>query len=156
MKAKILSLLFVPFLCVAAIQVTEECDATALKAELKKELKPNYKYDSSKTTRFYYKTKPQMKEIEIPLYMGEKYKFMFNTAGLTKDIEIGLYSKPTGHKKRKLLYKLERKEGQHIYSFEPSKSRKMYLSYSIPKVEEATLTKDCIIFVVGYQLKIEI
>ena len=156
MKAKILSLLSIPFFCLAATQVAEECDATALKTELKKELKPEYKYDSSKTTRFYYKTKPQMKEIEIPLYMGEKYRFLFNTAGLTKDIEIGVYSKPLGHKKRKLLYKLEPKEGQHIYSFEPSKSRKMYLNYIIPKVEEATTVKDCMIFVVGYQLKIDI
>lgn len=30
----------------ASIQVSEECDAMALKSVKKKELKPNYKYDS--------------------------------------------------------------------------------------------------------------
>ena len=139
----------------AAIQVAEECDSVALKKELKVKLKPDYKYDSSKTTRFYYKTKPQTKEIEIPLYRGEKYRFLFNTACLRKkEVKIEIYSKPVGHKKRELLYSLEQKEGEHIYSFEPEKSRKMYITYSIPSVENVDETKDCIAFVLGYQLKI--
>ena len=99
---------------IATIQVTEECDATALKNVLKDKLKPEYKYDSSKTTRFYYKTKPQQKEIEVPLYLGEKYRFLFNTEGLKGDVKIEIYSKPFGHKKRKLLYSLEQKEGQLV------------------------------------------
>ena len=138
---------------IATIQVTEECDATALKNVLKDKLKPEYKYDSSKTTRFYYKTKPQQKEIEVPLYLGEKYRFLFNTEGLKGDVKIEIYSKPFGHKKRKLLYSLEQKEGQNIYTFEPQKSRKMYINYTIPKVEETTTVRECIILVVGYKLK---
>ena len=138
----------------ASIQVSEECDAMALKSVLKKELKPNYKYDSSKTTRFYYKTKNQLKEIEVPLYMGEKYRFMFNTEGLTSDsVKIEIFSKPLGHKKRKLLYTLDKKEGENIYTFEPQKSRKMYINYTIPKVDVATTTKDCLVLVIGYKMK---
>lgn len=153
---KIITYSLIPVLLlinIAAIQVTEECDATALKNILKDKLKPEYKYDSSKTTRFYYKTKPQQKEIEVPLYLGEKYRFLFNTEGLKGDVKIEIFSKPFGHKKRKLLYSLEQKEGQNIYTFEPQKSRKMYINYTIPKVEEATTIRECIILVVGYKLK---
>jgi len=136
-----------------AFQVAEECDSRALKLELKKLLKPDFKYDSSKTSRFTYKNKKQLKEIEIPLYMGEKYRFLFNTAGLSKNIKIEVFSKKIGHKKRKLLYELKPEEGKHIYSFEPSKSRKMYLDYTIPAVEEKEL-RGCVIFLVGYKVKI--
>lgn len=152
----IFALIIVSIFSIAAIQVTEECDATALKLDLKKELKPEYKYDSSKTSRFSYKTKKQVKEIEVPLYMGEKYKFLFNTKGLTRDIGIEIYNKPTGHKKRQLLFKLEPKEDQHIYAFEPTKSRKMYVNYFIPEVEQASEIRDCMIMVVGYRLKIDL
>lgn len=144
------------FILLTAFQITEECDALVLKTELKEKLKPNYKYDSAKTTRFSYKTKEQTKEIEIPLFMGEKYEFLFNTSGLTNKVKIEIYNKPFDHKKRELLYKLEPKKGNHIYSFEPQKSRKLYVTYTIPKVEEPTLTKDCLIMVIGYQLKINL
>ena len=134
-----------------AIQIMEDCDATALKQELKQELKPDFKYDSSKTTRFTYKNKEQTKEIEIPLYMGEKYRFAFNTAGLPKNIKIGVYSKPTGHRKRVLLYEVKQKDGQHLYSFDPDKSKKMYITYTIPAIEEEEL-RGCVTFLVGYKV----
>ncbi len=158
MKLKIyfLSISILAIFSIAAIQITEECDALALKTELKTALQPDYKYDSAKTTRFSYKTKEQTKEIEIPLFMGEKYRFMFNTSGLTRDIKIEIYNKPFDNKKRELLYKLEPKTGKHIYTFEPDKSRKMYVSYTIPKVEEPILLKDCLVLVIGYQMKIKL
>jgi hypothetical protein len=140
-------------LSVSAIQINEECDAIALKAELKRELRPDFKYDSSKSTRFTYKNKKQVKEIEVPLFMGERYRFLFNTYGLPKNVEIEIYNKKSDNKKRKLLYSLEPKEGQYIYSFEPDKSRKMYVNYTIPETKEVEL-KGCIIFVLGYNLSI--
>ena len=137
----------------AATQIPEECDSRALKAELKLKLKPDFKYDSSKTSRFTYKSKEQVKEIEVPLYMGEKYRFLFNTAGLKKAVKVEIYSKPLGHKKRKLLYKIEPKDGEHIYMFEPEKSRKMYVTYTTAAVEEKEL-RGCLVFLVGYRAKL--
>ncbi len=151
-KSAFITSLIIVFLSLCAFQI-QECDVVALKSVLKKELKPDFKYDSAKTSRFTYKTKKQMKEIEIPLFMGEKYKFLFNTEGLSEMINVEIYNKPIGHKKRVLLYKLDFKEGQNIYSFEPEKSRKMYLSYTIPKVEEANISKGCILMVLGYKMK---
>ena len=156
MKTKnviILSCLFVALLSLAAVQVADLCDATALKAELKRELRPDYRYDSSKTSRFKYISKTQVKEIEVPLFMGEKYRFLFNTKGLPKDITIEIYNKPNGNSKRKLLYQLEQKEDQFIYAFEPEKSRKMYINYTIPAHVNSELN-GCVIFVLGYKLAI--
>ena len=50
-----------------AQESSSNCDATALKSELKAELKPDYKYDSSKITRFTYSADFQGQEIEVPL-----------------------------------------------------------------------------------------
>lgn len=149
----IISFLLVALISTAAIQITEECDATALKAELKRELRPDYRYDSSKSSRFTYKTKIQVKEIELPLFIGEKYRFLFNTTGLPQNIKVEIYSKPITNKKRKLLYSLDYKEDQHIYAFEPEKSRKMYINYTIPESTEVELN-GCMIFVLGYRLSI--
>ncbi|PCJ28320.1 MAG: hypothetical protein COA97_01425 [Flavobacteriales bacterium] len=156
MKTKfsyIILFLLIAFISTAAIQIAKECDATALKKELKRELRPDYKYDSSKTSRFTYKTKVQAKEIEVPLFMGEKYRFLFNTAGLPQNIKIEIYNKKIGHKKRKLLYTLEQKQDQHIYIYEPKKSRRMYINYTIPESTETEL-KGCMIFVLGYRLAV--
>lgn len=145
--------LFVAFISTAAIQVAEECDAMALKKELKRELRPDYKYDSSKSSRLTYKAKIQVKEMEVPLFMGEKYRFLFNTVGLPQNVKVEIFNKKLGHKKRKLLYTLEHKENQHIYTYEPEKSRKMYINYTIPESSEEGL-KGCLIFVLGYQLSV--
>jgi hypothetical protein len=156
MKVKFLItfLLITLFITFAAFQVVEECDATSLKAELKKELSPDYRYDSSKSTKFTFKAKEQVKEIEVPVFMGEKYRFLFNTAGLSKNITVRIYNKSVTSSKRKLLYELLPKEGQHIYTFEPEKSRKMYIEYTIPESTEATPVSSCMVFVLGYQIKV--
>jgi len=143
----------VAFIATAAIQINEECDQTVLKAELKRELRPDYKYDSSKSSRFTFKVKQQVKEIEVPLFMGEKYRFLFNTSGLPQNVKVEIYTKSITNKKRKLLYNLEYNEGQHIYSFEPQKSRKMYINYTIPESSEVEL-KGCMVFVLGYKLSV--
>ena len=153
---RLVQILLITFLVIStAFQVAEECDTMALKKELKDLLKPDYKYDSSKTTRFYYKTKPQQKEIEIPLYRGEKYRFLFNLSGISREgVKVSIYNKPFDNSKRELLYELKPEPGKMIYTFEPDKSRKMYINYAIPEVSETTETRDCLVFVLGYKLKI--
>jgi hypothetical protein len=159
MKKHAYSILFLlaGIISTATIQITEECDATALKKELKRELRPEYKYDSSKISRFTYKDKTQVKEIEVPLFMGEKYRFLFNTAGFSQNVKVEIYNKKIGHKKRKLLYEIEPIDGKHIYIFEPKKSRKMYINYTIPKAEVVDgeePMKGCAIFLLGYRLTV--
>ncbi len=145
--------IFIFFITTSAFQERNECVTMDLKKELKNELKPNFKYDSAKTTHITYKSKKQTKEIEVPLYMGEKYRFLFNTAGLPKNIEISIYNKKATNSKRKLLYSLKTEEDKHIYVFEPGRSRKMYINYTIPETSELGLS-GCMVFLVGYRIDI--
>lgn len=130
-----------------------ECVASELKAELKQLLKPEFKYDSSQITRVTYKKEASQSGIEVPLFMGEKYRFLFNTQGLPKDIDIFIYDKKPTNKNKIALFSLKdvREDGKYIYSFEPLKSRKMYIVYSIPATEEENL-KGCVAFLLGYKL----
>jgi hypothetical protein len=129
-----------------------ETDATKLKADLKTLLKPDYKYDSSTTTRFKYSSEAKGKEIEVPLFMGEKYRFLFNIAG-AENIEINIYDKSSVKEKRTLLFSSKNavSDGK-IYTFEPEKSRKMYINYTIPSSEN-TETSGCVLFMLGYKFK---
>lgn len=130
-----------------------QCVAADLKNELKPLLKPEYKYDSSQITRIVYKKEAFQTGIEVPLFMGEKYRFLFNTAGLPKDVEITIYDKKPGNKTKNALFTLSKvkEAGRHLYSFEPEKSKKMYIVYTIPAAEEEDL-KGCLVFLLGYKL----
>ncbi len=82
---------------------TELCDQRILKENAKKEL-GEYKYDLSKLTKITYKTKPQLKETEVVLFLGGKYKLIFNTEAVPKPIIVNLYNKDKDSKRRKLLF----------------------------------------------------
>jgi len=135
-----------------ALQSDGECDATGMKNQAKGLLDNDFKYDSSKITRFAYKDKDQLKEIEVPLFIGEKYKFIFNTA-VPENVVISIYDKPSTAKKRKLLYtnKEELKGNKKIYTWEPQKSRKMYVNFEIPKSQNVD-SRGCIVFLLGYKI----
>jgi hypothetical protein len=49
------------------------CNAKALKEKAENLLDP-YKYDSSELTKIIYKKQESVKEVEVPLFIGEKYK----------------------------------------------------------------------------------
>ncbi|GAB4257897.1 MAG: hypothetical protein Kow0079_15100 [Vicingaceae bacterium] len=145
------SLLLFFILTAAVQQTTDECSSTLLKKQAKELLNPDYKYDSSKTMKITTKSKKQVKELEIPLYIGEKYKFIFNTACMPKGVDVKVYSKKIGNKKRKLLYNLSDQltEGQNIYTWEPEKSRKMYIDFEIPASDQTET--GTVIFLLGYK-----
>lgn len=147
------STILVLLLTTTALKLEEvKCVASDLKNELTPLLKPEYKYDSSKITRVSYKKEVFQAGLEVPLFMGEKYRFLFNTAGLPKDIEINIYDKKPTSKKKVALFTLSdvREAGKHIYTFEPTKSKKMYVVYTIPATEEKDL-KGCVVFLLGYK-----
>ena len=85
-------------------QDDNSCDAAKLKNEVKPKLDPDFKYDSSKITRISTSSDNQVKEIEDPLFIGEKYRFVFKAKAAPKDVEIEIYNKPNGSSKRKLMY----------------------------------------------------
>ena len=97
-------LIIVFILSSSQVEDTHNCDIRVLKNELKYQLKPDYKYDSSNVNRFILESKKQGTEVHVPLFSSEKYKLLFNTAGLPCDFEIEVYDKKFGSKNRQLLY----------------------------------------------------
>lgn len=130
-----------------------DCDVRILKSELLKELRPNFKYDSSHTNRFSLKSEEQNKQIIIPLFSGEKYKLLFNTAALPSNFEIQIFDKPISAKNRKLLFSVKDSEDldQHIFTFEPKKPQTMYVNYILPGVQEENIY-GCAVFLMGYKI----
>ena len=126
------------------------CNAKVLKEKAEDLLDP-FKYDSSELTRVIYKKKESVKEVEVPLFIGEKYKIVFVTEALPKAVEIQIYNKDKESKNRKLLfsYKDAGSEKKDI-QFEISRSRHVFVDYVIPPVEEGSFS-GCVVFAVGYK-----
>jgi hypothetical protein len=136
-----------------AFQSSGLCDASTIKAALKQELKPDYRYDSSSITPFKSSGEFQGKKIEVPLIGGEKFRFVFNTKGADKNFQIYVSNKKDGFKTGKVLFALKevREEGKDIYVFEPEKSEKLYITYIVPpSLGEAH--DFCAAFMIGYKL----
>ena len=155
-KTKLYISLIAILLSATAIQAQNDCDVRALKNELLQGLKPDFKYDSFKATRFTYKNEVQVFEIAAPLFKDEKFRFLLNTAGLPKDIEIKFFDKKKGKNNRKELFAIKDtpEDGKNVYIFEPTASKTIYLTYIIPRTTKQNLT-GCIVCVIGYNLNVE-
>ncbi len=125
------------------------CNAKELKDKAKATLEP-YKYDSSELTRILYKNKETIKEIEVPLFIGEKYRIIFELEALPKQVEVQIYNKSKESKNRKLLFSSKDKGAAKEFEFEVSKSRQVYIDYVIPPSEEGSYS-GCAVFMVGYK-----
>jgi hypothetical protein len=126
------------------------CNAKELKEKAKTALEP-YKYDSSELTRILYKKKETVKEVEVPLFIGEKYRIVFELEALPKQVEVQIYNKDKDSKNRKLLFSsktvgADKKE----FQFEVSKTRHVYVDYVVPPTEEGSYS-GCAVFMVGYK-----
>lgn len=125
-----------------------ECDPKGLKDKAKDKLDP-YEYDTGKITRLKHTAKDQVKEVEIPMFIGEKYRLAFNLEALKKPLEISIYNKDKDSKNRKLLFTNKDKfEKEFVYDV--SRMRHVYVDYVIPA---GTNGEDigCAVFVLGYK-----
>ena len=146
------SIIFCGFI-VQTTEILDTCNSAEAKKACKKALKPGFEYDAAKSTKFTFKNKKQFKELEVPLYMGEKYRFVFNTEGLPQQIDIEIYDKRYESKKRELLFSSRTfEENTKEYIYEPEKSRRVYIDYIVPPTND-TIKKGCVVFALGYMLK---
>ena len=154
MKKILLYLTFagIIFITTSAFQTQNDCDIRVLKNELLVGLKPDFKYASSKVNRFKYSKKEQVVEVEAPLLLGQKFKFLFNTAGLPQGIEIKISDKKG--KTAKPLFSLKNvlKEGQTVYTYEPADASKVYITYVLPASPKEEVY-GCLVSVLGYKKK---
>lgn len=125
------------------------CNAKDLKEKAKNTLEP-YKYDSSELTRILYKKKESVKEIEVPLFIGEKYRMVFELEALPKQVEVQIYNKSKDSKNRKLLFSSKSIGDKKEFMFEVSKVRQVYVDYIVPPTEEGSYS-GCAVFMVGYK-----
>ncbi len=128
------------------------CDQKAIKDKTKTFLDP-YTYDSAMLTRVMYKKKEVVKETEVALFVGEKYKIAFNTEALPKKIEINIYNKDLEARKRTLLFSnkdipFEKKQ----FTFEIERARRVFVDYTIPAADSSAAS-GCVVFMVGFQIK---
>lgn len=133
-------------------QITTDCEVRVLKSELIKELRPDFKYDSSNISRFLIEDKKQGTEVQVPLFSTEKYRLLFNTAALPVDVEIKIYDKKVGSKNRKLLYSNEKASGKTIFVFEPETPKTMYIDYILPGDASQVGQPACVVFLLGYKV----
>ncbi|MFB1021520.1 MAG: hypothetical protein QMC40_02020 [Vicingaceae bacterium] len=147
--------LAIAFFSIATITVLSSaisdtnCDTKILKKEGITELNPFY-YSASKVNVVNYDYRASRKEIEVPLFKGEKYKMVFNKKGLPKDVVVDIFDKDKSHANRKSLFTSEGNSAE-IISYSPEKSKKMYVRYTIPKADKVK-ESGCIVFILGYQL----
>ena len=135
----------------AFIQATDQCDSKKLKDDAKAALDP-YTYDSGKVTRLYYKKKEALKEIEIPVFIGEKYKFVFNTSGLSRNVKISVYNKDKESKNRKELFSFSSTDGEKIKSYVPEGGKThFYVDYALPAVSDSLPPAECAVLMLGYK-----
>ncbi|HTL82296.1 MAG TPA: hypothetical protein VL651_11350, partial [Bacteroidia bacterium] len=99
-----------------------------------------------------YKKKETLKEIEIPVFIGEKYKFVFNTAGLSRDVKISLYNKDKEAKNRKELFSFSSTDGEKIKSYIPEGGKThFYVDYDLPAVSDSLPPSECMVLMLGYK-----
>ena len=135
-----------------AFQASAPCDGKTLKESAKREFgEGKYTYDMSKLTRIVYKAKPWLQELEVPMFIAEKYKLVFNTEALPKPIVISIYNREKDSKKRKLLFTTKDSPiDQKKFVFEMSLSRKAFIDYEIP-AGDSTAAGGCLVFIMGYK-----
>lgn len=154
MKQIIFSILVCSFIAGAVAQyntIKDYCTSSETKKKCKAKLSP-FKYDASKLSRITFKDKKQFKELEIPMYFGEKYRLIWNTEGCPQKIGINVYNRKFDSKKRQLLWSNRDKMNETEFVWEPDKSRKMFIDYDIPTTTD-TIKKGCVVFVLGYKIK---
>lgn len=139
-------------LLISSSAIEDSCDVRTLKNELIRELRPDYKYDSSNINRFILSSEKQGTEVQVPIFSDESYRLLFNTSAIPVDFEITIYNKKIGANNRKMLFSVKGSEtDKNIFVFEPEDAKTMYIDYILPGVAEKDLT-GCIVFLMGYKI----
>ncbi len=134
-----------------ANQTADNCDKKALSASCKKKLDP-FKYDNQKFTKINFTKKAQQLEVEVPVFIGERYRVVFNTSGLPKEIKINIYTKDKEARKREAIFSnTDLKAEGNEFIFDAPRTRKMFIDYSVPADSTNQKITGCVIFMVGYK-----
>ncbi len=131
----------------------QACDSDAIVESSKKMLEP-YKYDAAKVSKIRLSDEKQRGEIEVPLFWGEKYRFVFDRSGAPQKVEVEIYDKESGKNNRKLLFSsAQLPDSKEQFVYEPERSNSLYVNYVIPPQKEGNEDgSGCMAFVLGYKI----
>jgi hypothetical protein len=138
-----------------ANDIADLCNSSEIKEACKKELNP-FDFDAFKLSRFNVNSaKERTKEMEVILFRGEKYRFIFNSESMAAPVKIEVYDKPSDKpKNRTLLFSSENfPKNQTQFVYEPDKSRKTYVVYTVTPDENTEHHKGCVAMMLGYEIK---
>ncbi|MDQ3046907.1 MAG: hypothetical protein M3R27_05110 [Bacteroidota bacterium] len=132
------------------IQSAETADKKAITASCKKKMEP-YKYDSQKFTKINFTKKAQQLEVEVPVFIGEKYRIVFNTTALPKAVKINVYTKDKESKKREAIFSNKDAGAEKELVFDVPRVRKLYIDYDVPADSTSQKLSGYMVFMVGYK-----
>ena len=157
-KRNILALIFLVAMGSLAMgQVYEHCDVKELKDTCKNYLDKPYRYDASNIILIQFKKKAQVKEVELPMFIGETYKLIFNMYALPPGVQIDVYTKSQDHDGRKSIFSCNSSDTKKIYIYDTEHwHTKLYIDYTIPAAKNQTTDDSpdimgCGVLVVGYK-----
>ena len=131
------------------IQTADNCDKKGLSDACKKKL-DDYKYDSQKYSKISFGDRNIQMEVEVPVFIGEKYRLVFNTSSLPKAVVISVYTKDKESAKRTPIYTTkDSPAGTNEFVFDAPHVRNMYIDYDVPKDDSNSKLSGCVIFMVG-------
>ena len=144
------------FSAIAQSSAKPYCPKEDVVVKCRKALVP-YKYTNMVVNRIVFKRSNYIKEISIPLYYDARYRLVFNTELLPKDIKIKIFDKPLTEKKRTELGSFESSERQ--FNFEPDMENnkglyELYVNFYIPAYiadDGSSFIKGCVLLMTGYE-----
>ncbi len=135
----------------SSFQAADNCDKKTLAANCKKKLEP-FQYDSQKFNKIRFTNKAQQIEVEVPVFIGEKYRVVFNTSTLPKPIKISVYTKDKESKKREAVYKSsDAAAGTTEFVFDTPHLRKMFINYEVPADTTGETLTGCAVYMIGFK-----
>lgn len=135
------------------IQTADNVDKNALTTSCRKKMEP-YKYDSQKFTRINYTKKVQQLEVEVPVFVGEKYRVVFNLTAMPNNAPIGIniYTKSKESGKREPIFSnKDVPADQKELVFDAPRLRKLFIDYDVPADSADQKLSGYIVFMVGYK-----
>jgi len=113
-----------------------------------------YKYDSQKFSKIIFNEREQILEVEVPVFIGEKYRLVFNTSGLPKPVTIEVYTKDRDSKKREAIFSTKDSPAtQTDFTFDVAHVRHLFVDYIVP-INSGAKIDGCVAFMLGYSDKI--
>ncbi len=116
-----------------------------------------YHFDCANSLPVKFIRKEQVKEIQIPIFSGEKYLFVFNTYALAPGVKIDVWDKPMEDSKRENLFSVKSSDAAKINRFIPKKKLRdrVYIDYTIDAHPNANDNSPedggCGVIVVGFK-----